>query len=108
MADTADSADRLTADALHVAISLDSFTTLDWAERIAPAVGQGNQALSELQRRRAALKVRRCDEAMIDWILEVIDTRLKFLQSLLAGNRDSWPASLSAPRTALEGKPIPH
>ena len=83
MADTGDSADRLTADALHIAISLESFTTLDWAERIAPAVRQGNQALADLQRRRASLRMRRCDDAIIDWMLEVIDARLTFLQSLL-------------------------
>jgi hypothetical protein len=84
MAETIDNADRLTADALHLAISLDSFTTLDWVERIGPAVRRGSQELAGLERRRALLNVRRCDDAIIDWMLETIDARLKFLQSLLA------------------------
>ena len=71
----ADSADRLAADALHVAISLEPFTTLDWAERIAPAVRQGSQALTNLQQRRESLTVGRSDDAIIDWTLELIAAR---------------------------------
>ena len=59
MAEAIDNADRLTADAFHLAISLDSFTTLDWAERIGPAVQRGSQQLASLQRRRELLSVRR-------------------------------------------------
>jgi hypothetical protein len=83
MAETIDNADRLTADALHLAISLDSFANLDWAERIGPAVRRGSQELAGLERRRALLSVRRSDDAILDWVLETIDARLKFLQSLL-------------------------
>ena len=36
-----DGIDRLAADALHLAISLDSFTTPDWAERLGPAIQRG-------------------------------------------------------------------
>ena len=65
MADSADSADRLIADALHLAGSLEAFTTLDWAERIAPPVQQGNQALAQLRRRRESLTGSRWDDAII-------------------------------------------
>jgi hypothetical protein len=40
--------------------------------------------LASLQRRRELLSVRRCDDAIIGWMFETIDARLKFLQSLLA------------------------
>lgn len=78
MAEVIDNADRLTADAFHLAISLDSFTTLDWAERIGPAVQRGSRQLVSLQRRRESLSVRRCDDAVIDCMLETIDARLNF------------------------------
>ena len=83
MAEAIDNADRLTADAFHLAISLDSFTTLDWAERIGPAVLRGGEQLISLQRRRESLSIRRCDDAIINWMLETIDARLSFLQALL-------------------------
>lgn len=52
MAETSDdTASRLTADTLQLAISLDSFTTFDLAERIGRALQQGNQDLKELERR---------------------------------------------------------
>lgn len=83
MAETTDDADRLTADAFHLAISLDSFATLDWAERIGPAIQRGSQQLVCLQRRRELLSVNRCDGAIVDWMLETIDARLHFLHLLL-------------------------
>lgn len=79
-----DGPSRLTADALHLALSLDSFTTLDWAERIGPSIQQGKIQLAELQRRRDLLIVTRDDGAIIGWLLETIDARLKFLECLLA------------------------
>lgn len=79
-----DSAGRLTADALDLAVSLDSLTTLDWAERIGPVVQHGKQKLTELQRRRDWLIVTRADGAIIDWVLETINARLNFVERLHA------------------------
>ena len=93
MPEAIDNADRLTAKALHLAISLDSFTTLDWVERIGPAVRRGSQELAGLERRRALLSPRRCDDPILDWVLETIDARLKFLQSLLAPKMQSQECS---------------
>lgn len=83
MYQTANDADRLTADAFHLAISLEPFVTLDWTEQIGTAVHEASQQLTELQRRRQLLIASRCDDAVIDWMLEAIDARLTFLRSLL-------------------------
>jgi hypothetical protein len=93
-----DSAGRLTADALHLAVSLDSFTTLDWAEGIGPAVRHGKQKLTELQRRRDWLIVTRADGAIIDWVLETIDARLNFLERLHASMCRTRPNEKPQPR----------
>lgn len=77
-----DSAGCVTADALHLAIALDSFTTRDWVETIGPAVEQGRQKLAELWRRRSALMVTRADGAVIDWVLETLHDRVNFLERL--------------------------
>ena len=79
-----DSAGRLMADALDLAISLDSFTTLDWAERIGPAVHHGKQKLTGLQRLRDSLIVTRADGEIIDWVLEMINARLNSVERLHA------------------------
>lgn len=86
MTDTStDSACRLTEDALHLAVSLDSFTTLDLAERIGPAVQRGRRRLADLQRRRVLLTLARADGAIIGWVLETISARLNFLERLNTG-----------------------
>lgn len=77
-----DGIDRLAAEALHLAISLDSFTTPDWAERLGPAIQRANEQLAALQQRRELLTVNRADDAFIDWTLEMIQSRLKFLEVL--------------------------
>lgn len=77
-----DSAARLTAAALDLAVSLDSFTTLDWAEQIGPAVRQGHQKLAGLQRQRDTLIVSQTDGVIIEWLLETISARLNFLERL--------------------------
>jgi hypothetical protein len=92
-----DNADRLAADALQLAISLDSFTTLDWVERVRPAVQQGSRRLAGLQRRRESLTIPCYRDAVVDWMLEVIGTRLVSLQLLLERHELSLPAS-SEPR----------
>lgn len=79
---SADSACSLTSDALHLAISLDSFTTLDLAGRIGPAVQRGKQQVAEFRRRRVVLILTRADSAIIGWLLETIDDRLSFLERL--------------------------
>lgn len=86
---------RLTADALHLAVSLDSFTTVDWAGRVSPALQQGKEKLAELQQQRHALTMSRSDGAIIDWVLEAIRARLDFLERLDA----------AMGRTSLEDKP---
>ena len=83
MAETSDdTAGRLTADALQLAISLDSFTTFDLVERIGRALQQGNQDLKELERRHESLIVSRTDEATLGWVLDAINARLIFLERL--------------------------
>lgn len=77
-----DSAGCVTADALHLAIALDSFTTRDWAETIGPAIEQGRHKLAELGRRRASLMVTRADGAVVDWVLEALHDRVNFLERL--------------------------
>lgn len=88
---TEDSAGRLTADAVHLAISLDSLTTMDWVERIGPVVQCATHTLADLQRRYASLATRRADGALIDWILDTIDARLTFLQHLSRRCGDASP-----------------
>ena len=79
MAETSDdTAGRLTADALQLAISLDSFTTFDLAERIEPVFQHGYQQLKELKQRHESLLVSRADEATLGWILETIQCASKF------------------------------
>lgn len=83
MTDTSyDNAGRLTADALQLALCLDSFTTLDLAERVGHTVQQGQQKLAEFRRRRSVLTVSRADGPIIDWVLDAVDARLAFLKSL--------------------------
>lgn len=82
----ADNADRLTADALHLAMSLDSFATLDWAERIGLALHQSTCQLEDLERRRELLTVSRADDAIIDWLFEAIHDRMQFLEGLYRVN----------------------
>lgn len=79
-----DTAGRLTADALQLAILPDSITTFDWAERIGPAFQQGNEKLKELERRHESLILSRADEAALGWVLEAITARLIFLSRLNA------------------------
>lgn len=79
----ADNADRLTADAFHLAVSLEPLMTLDWAERIGAVTREASQQLTDLQKRRDLLALSRCGDAFIDWMLDAIDARLNFLQSLL-------------------------
>jgi hypothetical protein len=99
-----DSAGRLTVDALHLAISLDSFTTFDWTERIGPAVQYGKQKLTELQRQRDSLIVTRADGAIIDWLLEMINARLVFVERLHASMCRTGPNEKPQPRPGQ----IPH
>lgn len=92
MIDTScDSAGRLTADAVNLAISLDSFMTFDWADSVGPAVQRSKQTLAGLQRRRDSLIVTHADGAIIDWVLETINARLKFLDSLNDAMRPPGP-----------------
>ncbi|HEV2462357.1 MAG TPA: hypothetical protein VGT04_01000 [Acidobacteriaceae bacterium] len=92
MAETSDdTAGRLTADALQLAISLDSFTTFDLAERIEPVFQHGYQQLKELKQRHESLLVSRADEATLGWILETINVRLSFLERL---NAEMYPPNL--------------
>lgn len=86
---------RLTADALHLAVSLDSFTTVDWAGRVSPALQRSKEKLAELRQLRHSLTMSRADGAVIDWVLEVVRARLDFLERL-----DS-----AMGRTSLENKP---
>jgi len=106
VADIVDNADRLTADAFHLAISLDSFTTLDWAERIGLAVQRGGQQLVSLQRRRELLRLHRCDDAIIDCVLDTIDARLNFLQSLLTPTMQNQECR-SQPQAEPASRPFP-
>jgi hypothetical protein len=79
---TPNTLERLTADALQLAISLDSFATVAWVERIGPAVQQGSKRLKELERRQASLVVSRADEAVLGWVIEAIGARLTYLERL--------------------------
>lgn len=87
--ESGDSADRLAEDALHLALALDSFTSLDWAERLGPAIRRGNAIFAELQQRRELLTVCREDDAIADWLLETINSRLKFLELLHSRNPET-------------------
>lgn len=89
-----DTSDHLVADALHLAISLDSFTTLDWLERIEPAVQHADVELAALQRRRALLILSRADDAIVDWTLEVINARVAFLKQLRHRNIEIGPVPM--------------
>ena len=75
-------AGRLTSDALHLAVSLDSFTTVDWAGRVSPALERSQEKLAELRQARASLTLSRADGAIVDWVLEAIHARLDSLERL--------------------------
>jgi len=98
-----DSADRVTEDALHLALALDSFTSLDWAERLGPAIRRGNALLAALQQRRELLTFCRADDAIIDWLLETISSRLKFLELLHSRNTQSRVSPRAEPNSPTEG-----
>lgn len=95
-----DTACRITAGALQLAISLDSFTTFDWAEKIGPAVQQGNQKLKELERRQESLTVSLADAATLGWLIEVINVRLNFLERL---NDQILPVTAKRKRRSQSG-----
>lgn len=103
----ADTIDRLTDDALRVAISLDSFTTPDWAEKLGPAIQRGNEQLATLQQRREQLILNHADDAIIDRALEIIQTRLKFLEVLHSRNpHDELGYGVNRGTAATEGARI--
>ena len=94
MIDASNRSADLLVEALQLAISLDSFTTFDWAETIGPAVLNGSEKLRELERRQESLTVSGTDEATLGWVLEAIHGRLIFLERLHAEISPPHPAKI--------------
>ncbi|HLJ77326.1 MAG TPA: hypothetical protein VKT75_07930 [Acidobacteriaceae bacterium] len=94
MIDASNRSADLLAEALQLAISLDSFTTFDWAETIGPAVLNGSEKLRELERRQESLTVSGTDEATLGWVLEAIHGRLIFLDRLYTEVSPPHPAKI--------------
>lgn len=100
-------ASRLRADALCLAVSLDSFITVDWAEGIGPAVQQGKQKLQEMRRQRHSLMVTGADSAVIDWVLEALHARLRFLERLDAAMCRVCPTGKTEPERVPQASSEP-
>lgn len=85
------SADRLAAETAELAFSLSSFTTLDWIDRIGPAVQRSKEKFLDLQRQRDLLILSRADAEGIDWVFQALHARLDFLQRLHAAMCEPGP-----------------
>lgn len=75
-----DRADHFMLDTLRLAYALDAVTARDWQDSIVQAVRQGNHRFAELLLRRTSVRLSAEDEALMDWVLDTIRARLKFLQ----------------------------
>ena len=73
-------ADRFMLDTIRLAFALDSVSARDWPDAIDQAARDGYVLFAELLHRRTSILLAREDDTLIDWVLDAIRARLKFLE----------------------------
>ena len=67
-------------DTMRLAFALDAVSARDLPDSIAQAARQGHLIFAELLLRRASVCLTPEDAALMDWVLDAIRARLKFLE----------------------------
>lgn len=78
----AEKADRLVMDTMRLVTALDAITARDLPDSVAEALRRGYVAFADLLIRRGCLTLGNEDELVIEWALDLITARLRFLRTL--------------------------
>ena len=77
---------RLVQDTIWLASALDAVKARDLPDAVAEALRRGYLEFAELLLRRDSLRLSQEDDLLINWVLDLIAARLRFLQRIHSRN----------------------